>query len=136
MTGSPSWVSAGSVRTTAPSWISGRSPTPISPAPVDPLLEVRALGADRGVEAVAGQHERVGREREQPAVDRLDDRSKSPPSNLVLPGPPGNSVSPLKSDRWPSSRKHVEPGVWPGVWIVRSRRSPTSITSSSAITKS
>ena len=57
-------------------------------------------------------------------------------SKVVLPGPPGNSVSPLNTIGWPSSRKHVEPGVWPGVWIVRSRRSPTSITSSSGITKS
>ncbi len=36
-----------------------------SPAPVDPLLEVRALGADRRVDAVAGQHDRVVGEREQ-----------------------------------------------------------------------
>ena len=56
---------------------------------------------------------------------------KSPPSKLVLPGPPGKRVSPLNSSGWPSSRKHIEPGVWPGVWIVRRRSRPTSITSSS-----
>ena len=39
----------------------GRWITAGSPAPVDPLLEVGALGADRGAVAVAGQHDRVGR---------------------------------------------------------------------------
>ncbi len=32
-----------------------------SPAPVDPLLQVGALGADGGVVAVAGEHDRLGR---------------------------------------------------------------------------
>jgi uncharacterized protein len=32
-----------------------------SPAPVDPLLQVGALGADGGVVAVPGEHDRVGR---------------------------------------------------------------------------
>ena len=44
-----------------------------SPAAVDPLLQVRPLGPDRGVEPVAGQHQEVGGQGEEPAVDRLDD---------------------------------------------------------------
>ena len=31
-------------------------------------------------------------------------------------------------------RKHIEPGVWPGVWMVCRRSRPTSITESSPIT--
>src|SRR3954454_18598431 len=45
----------------------------MSPPSVHPLLEVRPLGADGGVEAVAREDEQVGGQREQPAVDRLDD---------------------------------------------------------------
>ena len=52
---------------------------------------------------------------------------KSPPSKVVLPGPPGNNVSPLNSTGDPSTRKHIDPGVWPGVWIVVSFSLPTSI---------
>src|SRR5829696_3629481 len=44
-----------------------------SPAPLDPLLQVGTLGADGRVEAVAGEHEQVGREGEEAAVDGLDD---------------------------------------------------------------
>src|SRR5262245_14859244 len=44
-----------------------------SPAPIDPLLQVRALLADGGVEAVAGQHVGAARQREELLVDRPDD---------------------------------------------------------------
>src|SRR3954463_10864227 len=45
-----------------------------SPAPVDPLLQVRCLRPDRGVVAVARHHDVVRRERgEQPVLDRVDD---------------------------------------------------------------
>ncbi len=57
---------------------------------------------------------------------------KSPPGNLVAPGPPGNSVSPLKSSGVPSTVKHIEPAVWPGVAMVFMRRSPTSSRTSSS----
>ena len=43
------------------------------PAAVVPLLEVGALFADGGVEAVAGEHEHLGGKREEPPVDRLQD---------------------------------------------------------------
>ena len=33
---------------------------------------------------------------------------------MVLPAPPGKSVSPLNTTGWPSMRKQVDPGVWPG----------------------
>src|SRR5215207_1075311 len=44
-----------------------------SPAPVHPLLEVRPLRANGGVEPVTGEHQQISRQREQAAVDRLDD---------------------------------------------------------------
>ena len=43
--------------------------------------------------------------------------AKSPPSKVVLPGPPGNSVSPLNRTGLPSTLKQIEPSVWPGVWM-------------------
>src|SRR5205085_2458579 len=49
---------------------------PGSPAPGDPLLEVGTLGGDRRVEAVTGHHDRLGRQGEEPLVERLDDRGK------------------------------------------------------------
>ena len=61
---------------------------------------------------------------------------KLAPWKLVFPGPPGNSVSPENSTGEPSRRKHIEPGVWPGVGIVCSRRRPTGMTVSSSSTKS
>ncbi|MEY4228932.1 MAG: hypothetical protein RLZ84_1524, partial [Actinomycetota bacterium] len=51
------------------------SQKPLPPA-LDPLCKVRALGADRRVKAVAGQHDRFGREGEELRVDRVDDRGK------------------------------------------------------------
>src|SRR5688500_6356404 len=45
-----------------------------SPATIHPLLEVQALGADRGVVAVTGHHDRRRIElREDASVDALDD---------------------------------------------------------------
>ena len=63
---------------------------PTSPAAVDPLLEVRPLGADRGVEAVAGEHEqcRPGSVNRRRSIDSMI-CSKSPPGALVLPGAAG-----------------------------------------------
>lgn len=40
-----------------------------SPAPGDPLVEMGAFGADGGVVTVAGQHQGVGSEGEQPTVN-------------------------------------------------------------------
>ena len=62
--------------------------------------------------------------------------AKSPPGNFVLPGPPGKSVSPENSTGDPSTRKHIDPGVWPGVRIVCSRTSPIWMTESSSMTSS
>jgi hypothetical protein len=61
---------------------------------------------------------------------------KSASSNLVLPGPPGNSVSPVNSSGVPCRAKEIEPGVWPGLWIAWRRRRPTSITSASSMNTS
>ena len=44
--------------------------------------------------------------------------AKSAFSNEVLPGPPGKRVSPVNSSGVPSTVKHIEPGVWPGVAMV------------------
>ena len=57
--------------------------------------------------------------------------AKSAFSNDVLPGPPGNRVSPEKRRGVPSTAKHIEPGVCPGVAMVGTRSRPTSRTSSS-----
>ena len=62
--------------------------------------------------------------------------SKLPPSNEVAPGPPGNSVSPENRMGDPSNRKQMDPGVWPGVQMVWSRRRPTCRTISSSRTSS
>ena len=82
-----------------------------SPPAVDPLLEVGALGADRRVEAVTGEHEHVGREREEPPIDRLDDQVEVTLGVGGGAGATGNSVSPLNTIGWPSSRNDIEPGV-------------------------
>ena len=63
----------------------------------DPLLQVRRLGADRGVVAVAGVHHRLGRQRQQLVPDRLTMVGKSLNDRPVAPGPPLNSVSPVKT---------------------------------------
>ena len=57
---------------------------------------------------------------------------KSAFSNDVLPGPPGNRVSPVKSSGVPATAKHIDPGVWPGVAMVAMRSFPTSRTVSSS----
>src|SRR4051812_13463787 len=44
-----------------------------SPSALDPLVEVRPLVAHGRIEAVAREHERLGWQREQTPVDRLDD---------------------------------------------------------------
>ena len=54
--------------------------------------------------------------------------AKSECSNEVLPGPPGKRVSPVNSNGVPSTAKHMEPGVWPGVAMVAMRSRPTSST--------
>ena len=57
----------------------------------------------------------------------------SPPQRSVRPIERRKSVSPAKSTGWsPSSRKQVEPGVWPGVWIARRVNDPNRIFSPSA----
>ena len=50
------------------------STAPGSVAAAEPLLEVRCLVADRGRVAVAGVHDRLGRQRQQLLADRPDDR--------------------------------------------------------------
>ena len=50
--------------------------------------------------------------------------AKSASSNEVLPGPPGKSVSPVNRSGVPSTAKHIEPGVWPGVAMVPIRSRP------------
>ena len=47
------------------------------------------------------------------SLSRIDSmiRLKSPKSSLVLPGPPGNRVSPLNRSGLPSTLKHIDPAV-------------------------
>ena len=58
--------------------------------------------------------------------------AKSASSNDVLPGPPGKSVSPVKSSGRPLDGEAHRPGVWPGVAMVAIRSRPTSSTDSSS----
>ena len=53
--------------------------------------------ARRRAVAVAGVHDGLGREREESGADRLDDRREVAELRPVAPGPPQNSVSPLKT---------------------------------------
>ncbi len=57
------------------------------------------------------------------SIDRMM-VAKSECSKEVLPGPPGKRVSPLKSSGVPSTVKHIEPGVCPGVAMVPIRSRP------------
>src|SRR4051794_25776911 len=57
------------------SYFSAGPGIPRSPAPVDPLLQLRPFGADRRLVAVTGEHDRLRVElREEAVVDRADDR--------------------------------------------------------------
>ena len=60
-----------------------------SPAPFDPLVEVWSLGADRRIDAVTGQDDRRVREREQPRLDRRDDRREVGVVELRVAGATG-----------------------------------------------
>src|SRR5664279_3114930 len=46
----------------------------ISVTPDDPVVQLRGLGADGGVVAVAGVHHGRGRQGQQPVGNRIDDR--------------------------------------------------------------
>ena len=52
---------------------------------------------------------------EEPLLDRADDGGEVPALEGGVPGPPGNRVSPERSRGVPSTAKHIDPGVWPGV---------------------
>src|SRR4051812_13857976 len=115
------------------SYFSAGPGTLCSPAPVDPLLEVWPLGADRRVVAVTRQHERVGRELgEQALVERCDDGGEVAALEARVARASGEQRVAAEQHGEPSTRKHIEPGVWPGVWIVRRRRRPTVSTVSSS----
>ncbi len=58
--------------------------------------------------------------------------SKSASSKLVLPGPPGNSVSPVNRSGVSRTWNEIDPGVWPGLWTASRRSRPTSMTSASS----
>ena len=95
---------------------------------VEPLLL-----ADRRCGPVTADDGKVPR-RGRTAVSRMDARivSVSPPQRSVRPIERRKSVSPEKRTDWsPSSRKQVEPGVWPGVWIARRTCAPKEIVSPS-----
>jgi len=103
-------------------------------SPGRPTLEVGALGADGGVEAVAGHHDRVRRQRQQPLVERLDDGREVPAVGRVARSA-GKRVSPEKRMGHPSSRNEIDLWYGPGCgW--RGAQSPTSMTSPSEITQS
>ena len=57
----------------------------------------------------------AGRVKSRRSIDSMIVLEVAARRTCVLPGPPGKRVSPLNRIGWPSSRKHMEPGVWPGV---------------------
>ena len=61
---------------------------------------------------------------------------KSPPSNVVLPGPAGEEGVAAEQQAVPSTAKHIEPGVWPGVARVLMAQVAHLSTASSSRTKS
>ena len=80
--------------------------------------EVRALGAERGVLAVAGVDPRlVGQGAEEPLLDVVDQAARSAAASFcVLPTPPGNRLSPVKTCVLPSGARQTSamlPGVCP-----------------------
>src|SRR6185312_3691627 len=70
-----------------------------SPAAVDPLLQVRPLGPDRGVEPVAGQHQEVGGQGEEPTVDGLDDLLEVTAGQRSVPRAAGEEGVAAEQDR-------------------------------------
>ena len=91
------------------------SPQP-SGSPRDPVVVGRRLGADGRVGPVPRVHHGLVRQREQPGPDGVQDgagsRCATAPSH---PGPPANSVSPLKTVPRSGTQKQTAPGAWPGV---------------------
>src|SRR5689334_570809 len=81
-----------------------------SPAPLDPLVEVRALGADRGVETVTREHERAGVQREEAAVDRRDDLVEARVLELRVPGTAGEERVAAEEDRVALEEEAGRPG--------------------------
>ena len=88
-----------------------------SPAAGAPLREVRALGAERRVVAVAGvEPGLVGQPVEELGGHVVDQGREVAPASQVLPTPPGNSESPVNRCGVPSGSSYssaIEPGVWP-----------------------
>ena len=78
-----------------------------------PLLV--ADGGGRAAVVVAGKHHGVVGERAEPLGQRGVHLPGSLPGRSVRPQERMNSVSP--EIRRPSTRKHCEPGVCPGVWM-------------------
>ena len=66
-----------------------RAPAPLhgrrSPSPVDPFLQVRAFGGDRGVEAVARHDQVSGGSGTASGFDRLDDRGEVAAPGVARP---------------------------------------------------
>ena len=81
-----------------------------------PLVEVRGLGGERGVEAVTRQHECVGIEGAEHAVlDALHDRGEVAPFELRGPRPAREESVAGEQEGRPSTLNDIEPGVCPGV---------------------
>ena len=52
--------------------------------------------------------------------------------NFGVAGAAGEERVAAEQHRLALELKHIEPGVWPGVWMVCSRSRPTSMTESSS----
>jgi len=87
---------------------------PYRPLPTarDPFVEVRALGAERRLGAVAGPDRRVGAVHvEDPLVDRGDDRGEVATFEGRVPRTAGEERVAVKSMGVSSSAKEMLPGV-------------------------
>src|SRR2546421_12269401 len=69
---------------------------------------------DRGVEPVTREHERVARQGEEPAVDRLDDRVEAGVLEAGVAGPAGEERVAAEDDRMALEQEARGAGRVPG----------------------
>src|SRR5262245_46729258 len=77
----------------------GEDVTTSSPPAVCPFLEMWSFRSDRGVEAVAREDQRLARQREEAAVDGLDDRPEVAAREGCVAGAPGEQRVAAEQDR-------------------------------------
>lgn len=107
-----------------------------SVAPVDPFLQMRSLGTDAGRITVAGVDHRLGRKRQEPVPDRIDDGREVAVGPSRGAGATGEQGVPGEDGARPGAWKLTDPGECPGVCRAMSSVPPTSKRCPSAISAS